>query len=75
MLTNFDDFVDAGVCIDVDVADSFAVTEHRDALGRPLNFPHQLGRTSGDDQIDQLVQSAQILHLLTSAHLVANTGF
>lgn len=42
-LTNFDDFVNAGVCIDVDVADSLAVTQHRDALGRPLNVPHQLG--------------------------------
>lgn len=43
MLTNFDDFVNAGFCIDVDVADSLAVSEHWDALSRPLNVPHQLG--------------------------------
>lgn len=70
MLTNFDDFVNTGFCIDVDVADSFTVSEHWDALSRPLNVPHQLGWTSRDDQVDHLVQSAQILHLLTSAHLV-----
>lgn len=75
MLTNFDDFVNAGFCIDVDVADSFAVSEHRDALSRPLNVPHQLGWTSRDDQVDHLVQSAQILHLLTSAHLVGKKQF
>lgn len=73
-LTNFDDFVNAGFCIDVDVADTLAVTQHRDALGRPLNVPHQLRRTSGDNQVDHLVQTAQILHLLTSAHLVTDTG-
>lgn len=73
--TNFDDFIDAGVCIDIDVADSLTVAEHRDALGRPLNVPHQLGGTSRDNQVDHLVQSAQILHLLASAHLVPETGF
>lgn len=75
MLTNFDDFVNAGFCIDVDVADSLAVSEHWDALSRPLNVPHQLGWTSRDDQVDHLVQSAQILHLLTSAHLVEKKQF
>lgn len=43
LLTNLDDFVHAGICIDVDVTDSLAVTQHRDALGSPLNLPHQLG--------------------------------
>lgn len=43
MLTNLDDFVRAGICIYVDVTDSLTVTQHRNALGRPLNVPHQLG--------------------------------
>lgn len=68
-LTNLDHFVHAGVCVHVDVADSFAVAQHRDALGSPLDVPHQLGRTSGDDQVNELVQSAQVLHLLAAAHL------
>lgn len=42
-LTDFDDFINAGVCVDIDVADSLTVAEHRDALGCPLNVPHQLG--------------------------------
>lgn len=43
MRTNFDDFVDTCFCINVDVADSLAVTHHRDALCCPLDVPHQLG--------------------------------
>lgn len=73
-LTNFDNFINTGVCIDVDVADSLTVAEHRNAFGCPLNVPYQLGWTSRDDQVNHLVQSTQILHLLTSAHLVTNTG-
>lgn len=73
LLTNLDDFVNTGICIDVDVADSLTVTQHWNALGCPLNVSHQLGRTSWDNQINHLVQSAQILHLLTSAHLVTFT--
>lgn len=69
LLTNLDDLVNAGVCMDVDVADPLTVTQHRDALGRSLNVLHQLGRTSGDDQVDHLVQSAKICHFLPSGHL------
>lgn len=69
-LTNFDDFVNTGVCIDVDVADPLAVTQHRDALGSPLDVPHQLRRAPRDYQVDHLVQSAEVLHLLSCAHLV-----
>lgn len=67
--TYLDDFINVSLCIDIDVADSLAVTQHRDAFGRPLNISNQLGGTSRNDQVDDLVQLAQILHLLTSAHL------
>ncbi|TNN33464.1 hypothetical protein EYF80_056370 [Liparis tanakae] len=53
----------------VDVADALAVAQDRDALRRPLDVPDQLGRAPRDDQVDQLVQAAQILHLLPGAHL------
>lgn len=70
LLTNLDDFVYTGICINIDMADSLTVTQHWNALGCPLNVSHQLGRTSWDNQINHLVQSAQILHFLTGAHLV-----
>lgn len=62
-------FVYAGVIVYVDVTDALAVAQNRNSLGRPLDFPNELGRTPWDDQVDQLVQSAQILHFFTCAHL------
>lgn len=73
MRTDFDDFVHTGFPVDVDVADPLAVAQHRNALRGPLDVPDQLGGSSRDNQVDHLVQSAQILHILTSAHLVTNT--
>lgn len=72
-LTEFDDFINVSLCIDIDVADSLTVTEHRDAFGRPLNIANQLGGTSRYNQVDYLVQAAEILHLFTSAHLATYT--
>lgn len=74
LLTDSDNFIGTRISIDVDVADALAVTEHRDALGRPLDVLHQLGRPSGDNQVNHFVQPAQALHLLTSAHLEGKTS-
>lgn len=72
--TEFDDFINVSLCIDIDVADPLTVTEHRDAFGRPLNIANQLGGTSRNNQVDYLVQAAEILHLFTSAHLATYSG-
>lgn len=68
-LTDVDSFVDAGLAVDVDVTDALAVAQHRDALSRPLNVSDQLGRAPRDDQVDHLVQFAEILHVFACAHL------
>ena len=43
LLTNLDNFVNTGLRVNIDVADSLTVTQHRDALGGSLNVPHKLG--------------------------------
>ena len=68
-LTDLDDLVDAGLGVDVDVADALAVPEHGDALSGALDVPHQLGGAARDDQVNHLLQTTQVLHILTRAHL------
>lgn len=61
--------VNAGITVDVDVTDALTVAQNRNALGCPLDFPDQLRRAPWNDQVNHLVQSAQILNFLTCAHL------
>lgn len=38
MFTNFDDFVYACLMVDIDMADSLTVTQHRNAFSSPLDI-------------------------------------
>lgn len=49
MLTNFYDFVYAGLMVDIDMADALTVTQYRNAFSSPLNISDQLRRTTGND--------------------------
>jgi len=69
LLTDAEGLVYAGLGVDVDVADALAVAQHRDARGRALDLPDQLGRPTRDDQVYHPVQPTQVLHLLPGAHL------
>lgn len=67
--TNTKSFVYARFTVNVDVADAFTVAQDRNTLSCPLNVPDQLGWAPWNDQVNHLVQSAQILHFLAGAHL------
>lgn len=67
--TNINSFVYAGIAVYVDVTEALTVAQYRNALSCPLNVPDQLGRAPWNDQVDQLVESAQILNFFTCAHL------
>lgn len=69
-LTNFHDFFNTCVHVNIDVADSLTVAEYWDALGCYLNVPYQLGRTTRDDEIDHFVQMTEVLYLFTGAYLL-----
>lgn len=49
ILTNFDNFVYAGLMVDIDMADALTVTQHRNAFSSPLDISDQLRRTTGND--------------------------
>lgn len=73
--TNINSFVYAGVVVNVDMTDALAVAQHRNTLSRPLDGPDQLGRAPWNDQVDQLVEPAQILDFFTCAHLHTKVHF
>lgn len=72
--TNINSFVYAGFAVYIDVAHALAVAQYRNTLGCPLDVPDQLGRAPWNDQVNQLVQSAQILNFFTCAHLHAKVN-
>lgn len=69
IFTNFDDFFNAGFVVNIDVTDALAVAEHRNALSSTLDIPDQLRRATGNYQINHFLQTTQILHLFSCAHL------
>lgn len=68
-LTDFEGFVNTGLMVHINMADPLTVTKDRDALSCSLNIPDKLRRSTGNDQIDHLLQTTQIFHILTCAHL------
>lgn len=69
MLANFYDFVYAGLMVNIDMADTLTVTKHRNAFSSPLDISDQFRWTTGNDEINHLLQPTQVFHLLTCAYL------
>lgn len=68
-LTDFEGFVNTGLMVHVYMADPLTVTKNRNALSCSLNISDQLRRATGNDQVDHLLQTTQILHIFTCAYL------
>ena len=67
--TNINGFVYAGFTVYVNMTDTLTVAQHRDPFRCPLDVPDKLRRAPWNDQVDHLVQSAQVLNFFTCAHL------
>ena len=57
---DLDGFSEVAVLVQVGVADTISVTQHRDRLGSLLDGPHQLIGAPGYDQVDIVVQLEEV---------------
>lgn len=68
-LTYSCDLLNAGICVHIHVTDPFAVSHHWDSFSSFLDIPDQLWWTSWNDEIYQLIQTAEIFYFLSGVHL------
>ena len=59
--------VDVAVWVNVDVADAIGVAQHRN-LGVLLDVSHQGVAASGDDQVNNVIQLQQIVHIFSGGN-------
>ena len=59
--------VNVAVGVDVDVADAVSMAQHRN-LGVLLDVSHQGVAASGDDQVNDVIQLQQVVHIFSGGN-------